>query len=135
MSEELKRIGAVFRAKRKEMNLSLREVENSTSIRSGYLEAIEEGSIYQFISSVYAVGFMKQYANYLGLDMESMMQENPHAFRTPQEKHDFAYGIGTLEVRGSMGGGVKWFPNLLWALASAVVLVAAWFFAKYLGVF
>jgi cytoskeletal protein RodZ len=135
MSEELKRIGAVFRSRRKELNLSLREIENSTSIRSGYLEAIEEGSIHQFISGVYAMGFMKQYANFLGLDMDSMVHENPHAFRMPQEKHDFAYGIGTLEVRGSMGGGVKWFPNLLWALASAVVLVGAWFFAKYLGVF
>jgi len=134
MSEELKRIGAMFRARRKELNLSLKEIENSTSIRSGYLEAIEEGSIQQFISSVYALGFMKQYAGFIGLDMDSMVRENPHAFRMPVEKHEFSYGIGTLEARGTMGGGVKWFPNLLWALASAVVLVIAWYIAKYLGV-
>ncbi len=42
MSEELKRVGDVFRQKRKQLNLSLKEVENSTSIRSSYLEAIEE---------------------------------------------------------------------------------------------
>lgn len=134
MSEELKRIGAMFRSRRKELNLSLKEIENSTSIRSGYLEAIEEGSIHQFISSVYAIGFMKQYAGFIGLDIENIIRENPQAFRMPQEKHEFSYGIGTLEVRGSMGGGVKWFPNLLWALASAVVLVIAWYIAKYLGV-
>ena len=134
MSEDLERIGAMFKARRKELNLGLKEIENSTSIRSGYLEAIEEGSIYQFISGVYALGFMKQYAGFLGLDMDLLLQENPQAFRVPQEKHEFAYGIGTLEVRGSMGGGVKWFPNLLWALASAVVLIIAWFIAKYLGV-
>ncbi len=134
MSEELKRIGNVFRSKRKDMNLSLKEIENSTSIRLGYLEAIEEGSIYQFIAGVYAMGFMKQYANFLGIDFDSIVREQPHTFRVPQEKHEFEYGIGTLEMRGSMGGGIKWFPNLLWAIASAVVIVIAWYLAKYLGV-
>lgn len=134
MNEELKRVGAMFKAKRKELNLTLKEVENTTSIRSGYLEAIEEGSIQQFISGVYALGFMKQYAAFLGIDMDGLIRENPHAFKMPQEKHEFSYGIGTLEVRGSMGGGVKWFPNLLWALASAIIIVIAWYLAKYLGI-
>jgi cytoskeletal protein RodZ len=134
MSEELKRVGTLFKSKRKELNLTLKEVENSTSIRSSYLEAIEEGRIQQFISGVYALGFMKQYANFLGIDMETMIRENPHVFRMPAEKHEFSYGIGTLEVRGSMGGGVKWLPNLLWAGAAALVLVVAWYLAKFLGV-
>lgn len=134
MSEELKRVGSLFKSKRKELNLTLKEVENSTSIRSSYLEAIEEGKINEFISGVYALGFMKQYANFLGIDMETMIRENPHIFRMPAEKHEFSYGIGTLEVRGSMGGGVKWLPNLLWAAAAALVLVVAWYLAKFLGV-
>lgn len=124
----------MFKSKRKELNLTLKEVENSTSIRSSYLEAIEEGRIQQFISGVYALGFMKQYANFLGIDMDTMIRENPQIFRMPAEKHEFSYGIGTLEVRGSMGGGVKWLPNLLWAGAAALVLVVAWYLAKFLGV-
>lgn len=124
----------MLKAKRKELNLSLKEVENSTSIRSGYLEAIEEGRINQFISSVYALGFFKQYAVFLGMDPERIIKENPIAFKMPAEKHEFAYGIGTLEVRGSMGGGVKWFPNLIWAGVSVMVIVAAWYLAKYLGI-
>jgi cytoskeletal protein RodZ len=134
MSEELKRVGDVFKTKRKDLNLSLKEVENSTSIRSAYLEAIEEGLIHEYISGVYALGFIKQYAQFLGLDIENMMRENPAAFRMPAEKHEFSYGIGTLEVRGSMGGGVKWLPNLLWAGAAALVLVIAWYLAKFLGI-
>lgn len=134
MSEELKRVGALFKSRRKELNLTLKEIENSTSIRSSYLEAIEEGKIHQFISGVYALGFMKQYANFLGIDMDTMIRENPQMFRMPPEKHEFSYGIGTLEVRGSMGGGVKWLPNLLWAGAVALILVAAWYLAKFLGV-
>ena len=134
MSEDFKNVGNLFREKRVDMNLSLREVENSISVRSGYLEAIEDGSIYQVISGVYALGFMKQYANFLGIDFDSIVREDPQAFKITAEKHEFDYGIGTLEVRGSLGGGVKWLPSLLWAIASAGILVSAWYLAKYLGV-
>lgn len=134
MSEEFKRVGVMFKQKRKDLNLSLKEAENSTSIRSSYLEAIEEGDIHQQISGVYALGFMKQYANFLGIDIEGMMRENPQAFRMPAEKHEFSYGIGTLEMRGSLGGGVKWLPNLMWAAAAAILLVVAWYLAKFLGI-
>lgn len=134
MSEDFKSVGNLFRTKRVDMNLSLKEVENSISVRSGYLEAIEDGSIHQIISGVYAVGFMKQYAGFLGIDFDSMVREDPLAFKITPEKHDFDYGIGTLEVRGSIGGGVKWLPSLLWALASSAILVTAWYLAKYLGV-
>lgn len=134
MNEELRRVGSMFKTKRKELNLSLKEVENSTSIRSLYLEAIEEGNIDQHISGVYALGFMKQYAQFLGIDIDHLIRENPQAFRMPAEKHEFSYGIGTLEMRGSAGGGVKWLPNLMWAAAAAILLVIAWYLAKFLGI-
>ncbi|MBS0616037.1 MAG: helix-turn-helix domain-containing protein [Verrucomicrobia bacterium] len=135
MSEELKRLGHSLQTKRKELNLSLKEIENATSIRSSYLQAIEEGTVTEYLSGIYAQGFIKQYATFLGLDVDQLVRENPAAFRMAGEKHEFAYGIGTLEVRGSMGGGVKWLPNLLWAGLAAVVLVAAWLFAKFVGLF
>lgn len=134
MSEELRRLGEIFKEKREGQNLSLKEVENATSIRSNYLEAIEEGTIAGQVSGVYAQGFIRQYGSFLGIDIERLIRENPLAFRMPGEKHDFAYGIGTLEARGSASGGVKWLPNLLWASVAALVLVVAWFLAKFLGV-
>jgi cytoskeletal protein RodZ len=134
MSAELKSVGELFKAKRQELNVSLKEAENATSIRSSYLEAIEEGEIDQYISGVYALGFMKQYAQFLGVDIEHMIRQNPQVFHMPAEKHEFSYGIGTLEVRGSMGGGIKWLPNLLWIAVAAFVLVIAWYLAKFLGV-
>lgn len=134
MSEELKAVGALFKNRRSELSLSLKEVENGTSIRSSYIEAIEEGCIGEHISGVYALGFIKQYAQFLGIDIDEMIRANPAAFRMPAEKHEFSYGIGTLEMRGTLGGGVKWLPNLLWAGAAALVLVIAWFLAKFLGI-
>ena len=135
MSEELRNLGEVFRDKRKELNMSLKEVENATSIRSFHLEAIEEGRIGESISAVYAQGFIKQYGNFLGMDMDRIMSENSLVFQMPGEKHEFAYGIGTLEMRGSQGGGIKWFPSLLWAGSAAFILIVAWYLAKFLGVF
>jgi cytoskeletal protein RodZ len=134
MSEDLKRLGDMLKARRREQNLSLKEVENATSIRSSYLEAIEEGTIAEHIAGVYAQGFLKQYAAFLGIEADQLARDNPGAFKMPGEKHEFSYGIGTLEVRGSQGGGVKWLPNLLWAGLSAVVLLIAWYVAKFLGV-
>lgn len=133
MSEEMKDLGDLIKEKRRELNLSLKEVENATSIRAGYLEAIEEGRIDQFVSGVYAQGFMKQYASYLGFDVDHLVREYPTAFKIVAEKHEFSYGIGTLEMRGNMGGGVKWFPNLLWGGLAAALLVLAWYLARFLG--
>jgi cytoskeletal protein RodZ len=134
MEEEFKKLGRLFKTKREEKHLSLKEVENSTSIRSNYLEAIEDGQMSQALSAVYILGFIRQYANFLGLEVEKIIAEYPAVFKNPGQKHDFAYGIGTLEARGSLGGGVKWLPNLVWAGVSAVVLVLLWYFAKQMGV-
>lgn len=131
----LKKMGESFRKKREEMNLTLKEVENATSIRSLYLQAIEEGRVQQFLSTVYAQGFIRQYANFLGVDAEKLTKEYPEAFRLPTEKQDFAYGIGTLEARGSPQGGIRWLPNLIWSLAIVVVGVIAWYFGKLIGAF
>ena len=135
MTQDIKQIGEMFKSKRKELNLSLKEVENATSIRSNYIAAIEEGQEDQFLSPVYMLGFLRQYANFLGMDGDKVIRDNPEAFEGASAKHDFSYGIGTLEVRGSLGGGVKWLPNLIWAAVSVGILVLAYYLAKYLGVF
>jgi cytoskeletal protein RodZ len=134
MQNEKKQFGAIFEARRKEMNLALKEVESATSIRMNYLQAIEDGQLSKLISPVHAQGFIKQYAAFLGLDGDKLIRENFQIFQATPMKQEFSYGIGTMEARGSQGGGVKWLPNLMWAAVSVVVIIAAWFFAKYLEV-
>jgi len=135
MTDALQNMGDKFRSKREEMNLSLKEVENATSIRMIYLQAIEEGRVEHFLSNVYALGFIRQYGNFLGFESEKLAKEFPNALRLPAEKQDFAYGIGTLEARGNPHGSVRWIPNLMWVAGFVVVAVAAWYFAKFVGVF
>lgn len=133
MQESLKKIGEMFKERRMERNLSLKEIETATSIRMNYLKAIEEGELFNLISPVYAGGFIKQYAQYLGLDGNRILKEQAPNLKNAK-KQEFAYGLGTLEIRSTPGQGMKWMPNFMWVVVGAVVLVLAWFFAKYLGV-
>jgi cytoskeletal protein RodZ len=130
-----RQLGDLLRSKREELSLSLREVESATSIRIPYLQAIEEGRTGQFLSGAYSLGFLKQYSSFLGFEIEKLSKEYPDAFRMPIEKQDFAYGIGTLEMRGSPQGGARLMPNLLYLTIGGGVLAGAYFFAKFLGVF
>ena len=133
MSNDLQSLGLQFSERRKERKLSLKEVETATSIRTGYLEAIEAGQMEKLISPIYAQGFVRQYAAFLGLDGNRIVTEFSETFRKPISQ-DFAYGIGTLETRGSPGGGIKWVPNVMWVVAFVVLAVAAFLLAKSLEV-
>lgn len=127
-------IGEQLRQKRKELNLSLKEIENATSIRMTYLQSIEDGQMEKLISPIYAQGFVRQYATFVGLDGDKLVAEHSDIFRKPVSQ-EFAYGIGTLETRGSPGGGVKWLPNVFWILAMGGVAALAYFVAKSLELF
>lgn len=132
----LKSLGERLKSRRSELNLTLKDAENATSIRLAHLEAIEQGEMTKLISPVYAQGFIKQYANFLGIDGEHMIREYPDLFNSTrfQHPHEFSYGIGTLEMRSSPGSSVKWLPNLGWAIAFAGVISAAWYLAKFFEV-
>lgn len=128
-----KELGETLRQRRKEMNLSLKEVENATSIRMTYLQALEEGDMHKLISPIYAQGFFKQYASFLGLEGEQLFRQHADIFNRA-EVQDFAYGIGTLEMRSNPGAGIKWIPNALWILAFILTILVAWYFAKFFEV-
>lgn len=133
MSDEVNEIGEMLRSRRKELNLSLKEVENATSIRTSYLQAIEDGQMDKLISPIYAQGFAKQYASFLGLDGERIVSEHKELFKQ-QPQQDFAYGIGTLEMRGNQGASVKWVPSAIWVGAFFILALVAYYFAKVMEV-
>ncbi len=133
MKQDIKSIGENLKQRRMERNVSLKEAENATSIRMTYLQAIEDGEMNRLISPVYAQGFVKQYAAFLGIDGDKLVRENPEVFNK-HERQEFSYGIGTLEVRGNPGANVKWVPNAMWLAAFLAILAAAWYAAKYFEV-
>lgn len=135
MNEQIRQVGDLFKTKRQEMNLSLKEVENATSIRMLYLKAIEDGTVDKFLSQVYILGFVKQYASFLGIDGEKVIKDYPLAFNQVVEKPEFDYGIGTLEVRNSHGHSSRTLPNAVWIAVGISALIGAWFFARAIGLF
>ena len=79
-------LGELLRRTREEHGLSLDEVEQATHIRRQYLDALEEDNLKAMPSPVVARGFIKNYANFLGLD--------------PVEALTLYDGKGKLPVKG-----------------------------------
>ena len=68
-------IGPILEKKRREKGLSLKEVEQATKIRTRYLEGLEREDPTSLPDPVYARGFLKTYANFLGLNGEQLSRE------------------------------------------------------------
>lgn len=67
-------IGDELRIVREKKGLSLLDVEEGTKIRAKYLEAIENEDFDIIPGKVYIKGFLKNYAEYLGLDSHELLQ-------------------------------------------------------------
>lgn len=118
------RIGHVLSEARARAGLEIREVEAETKIRVKYLQALEDEQWDVLPSTAYAKGFLRTYAELLGLDGDALVDE----FRRQVESGggDDAYPLGdqVLEPARRMGAGPGG-PSP-WLLAGlAVVAIAA----------
>src|SRR4028118_1012459 len=69
------KIGLVLERARKDRGLTLEEAEKATKIRRRYLEGLESDDYTVLPDAVYARGFLKTYANFLGLDGDELSKE------------------------------------------------------------
>jgi cytoskeleton protein RodZ len=79
-------IGRILEQRRKERGLSLEEVEQATKIRKRYLTGLEREDYAILPDAVYARGFLKTYANYLGLDGEALSRQLKIGRKTRRER-------------------------------------------------
>jgi len=70
---QTKTVGTLLIEKRKERDLEIKDVSLAIKIRSEYLLALEEGKYNVFRSEVYLIGFLKNYAKFLGIDTEKIL--------------------------------------------------------------
>jgi len=68
-------IGQRLRTARERLGFSLEEAERTTRIRAAHLAALERDDFAALPSPVQARGFLKNYADYLGLDTDRMLQD------------------------------------------------------------
>jgi cytoskeleton protein RodZ len=85
------KIGPVLEKARQEKGLTLEEVEHATKIRKRYLVGLEREDYGVLPDAVYAQGFLKTYANYLGLDGEELARELRDR-RRPRRERGITYG-------------------------------------------
>jgi cytoskeletal protein RodZ len=68
-------IGQRLKKAREYRNLTLAKVAEATHIRLAYLRALESGDFSAMPSPVQARGFLRNYAQYLGLDLDQIVEE------------------------------------------------------------
>jgi len=75
----LRELGQLLREKRVELGVDLDQVQAKTKIRKRYLMALEAGEWDSLPGEVYARGFVRSYAELLGLDgLELLQKYAPH---------------------------------------------------------
>lgn len=129
-------IGAALARARREKGLSLKDVENATKIRTRYLQGLEQEDFSALPDPVYVRGFLKTYANFLGLDGEELSREFKERRGPRRERHLTSYESPTtwaneteepLITPGGLGGAERRRISgaTLLTLALAVLILAA----------
>lgn len=67
-------IAQIFKRRRRDLKLSLADVEVATRIGERYLELIEAGDYSQLRDDIYTKGYIKNYAEFLGLDPKPILE-------------------------------------------------------------
>lgn len=120
-------IGPTLREARMRARIDITEVEQATKIRAKYLRALENEEWSLLPGSTFIKSFLREYADYLGLDARSLVEEYKLRFERPSE-HELAsiapqLGRDRRGGRGPAGGS----PLPRWLIVGGVIvlLVAA----------
>ncbi len=113
------RVGEALAARRGERGLTIGQASSATHIRADQLLALEEGEVSRFAAPVYAIGHLRTYAEYLGLDADLL------ATRLAVENRLTRPGLGI----GGMPGRPRFVITSSAAGAAGLILLAAAFTA------
>ncbi len=118
-------IGATLREARMRARIDITEVEQATKIRAKYLRALENEEWNLLPGSTFIKSFLREYADYLGLDARTLVEEYKLRFERPSE-HELApispqLGRDRRASGGSFGGGGRVAPR--WLIVGAVLVL------------
>ena len=92
-------IGDLLRRERERQNLSIKDIEKATSIRALYIDAIEKGEYKTLPGEVYAKGFVRNYANYLKLNANEIVNAFNEEMHPQEELQESAGSSSAEEAR------------------------------------
>jgi cytoskeleton protein RodZ len=105
-------VGAELAAARERLGWSLADIANHLRIRRPYLAAIEQGKLAELPGEAYALGFVRTYANALGLDGEALAQRVRAEIAPVVRKPELAFPAPVPE-RGIPAGAVVLLGSVL----------------------
>jgi len=73
--------GEELRARREQLGLTIYEAFRKTHVPSAYIEVLERGDVQALPAPCYAVGFLKSYCEFLGLESERYVDSFRACFR------------------------------------------------------
>jgi cytoskeleton protein RodZ len=113
-------LGATLRAARLGRGEDAASVASTLRMRRDQLEAIEEDDFAKLPGRTYAVGFVRAYARYLGLDAEAMVQrfKDESASREIAKPVELVFPEAPEERRVMLPNG----SLLIWAMLIAIVI-------------
>ena len=125
-------IGETLRAERLRRHLDLQAISRELKISAKFLEAIEQEQFEKLPGTVFAKSFLRQYARYLGVAEEDMVQSFEHTLDPPlsvAEPHAEKFETPAIQVERmaewqSVGDRRNW-SSTLPALALMVVVMLA----------
>ena len=132
------KIGRVLEETRRNRGLSLDEAERATKIRKRYLVGLEADDYTVLPDAVYAQGFLKTYANFLGLDGTELSQELRTRRKPRRERSlnyqppESAFDRPIINPGGVSGAEKRKIPrSTIVTIVVAVLVVAALIGALY----
>ena len=120
-TSKITRIGAMLKEMRQQKGLKLVDVSKKLCIRKCYLEAIEESNYSEIPPFPYGNGFIRSYANFLGLNGDNIIELYKEETSSSKEKN-----MNLLEPQSeAMMPNIK---HLLICLLAIALVYAGWFF-------
>ena len=117
-------VAALLRETRIKQGRDIAVVATTLRIRQPYLQAIEDGRFEDLPGATYAVGFVRGYAEFLGLDGAEIVR------RFKQENNDLAGRAELVFPSVTSGGGIPTGALLGLAVVGALVAYGAWYFLQ-----
>lgn len=95
-------LGQRLREAREQLGITLEEAERATRIRTHHLEALERGDLEALPSPVQARGFLGNYADFLGLDVDEILLRYAERLQTRRTKTKPVGVTGAVGARPSV---------------------------------
>ena len=129
-------VGDILRREREKQGLTIADIEKGTSIRGLYIEHIERGNIDELPGLVYAKGFVRNYAKFLRLNAEALVQQfaeengsTPPPAPAEPESAPRRISLSTVGDESlssiSIGGTSSSYASIFGKLAAGIIVLAA----------